>query len=123
MSTLFILTLVLPQALRAAELLESYQAYLSRNDHYNSRGERLRSAAAIIRQDRANFHRFGLRDDGDDWDSFFENKTNRARLEQMLNEGRAASHVLNEIINSDPVIIVNIYGHGATGTYVEVLLK
>jgi hypothetical protein len=50
---------------KAQELMESYVAFLSEADHFNSNGERLRSAAAIIRQDRANFHRFGRRDPDD----------------------------------------------------------
>ena len=44
---------------RAQTLVESYVAFLSEADHFNSNGQRLTSAAAIIRQDRANFHRFG----------------------------------------------------------------
>ncbi len=122
-SVVFVFLIGLPQASPAADLLESYQAYLSRNDHYNSRGVRLQSAAAIIRQDRANFHRFGERDDADDWDSFFASKKNRARLERMLNDGNAPRSVLNEIINGTPIIIVNIYGHGSTGTYIEIILQ
>jgi hypothetical protein len=38
---------------------------LSEQDHLNSNEQRLTTAAAIIRQDRANFHRFGLRDPAD----------------------------------------------------------
>ena len=53
------------------QLLESYVALLSERDHFNSSGQRLTTAAAIIRQDRANFHRFGLRDPGDEDDTFF----------------------------------------------------
>src|SRR5438309_1903209 len=36
---------------RAQELIESYIAFLSEADHFNSNGQRLTSAAAIIRQD------------------------------------------------------------------------
>ena len=46
----------------AQELRESYKALLSERDHFNSEGQRLTSAAAIIRQDRANVHRFGIKD-------------------------------------------------------------
>ena len=42
--------------------LGHYNARLSARDHYNSNGERLRTVAAILRQDRANFHRFNRRD-------------------------------------------------------------
>src|SRR5256886_13583841 len=56
---------------KAQQQVESYVAFLSEADHFNSSGERLRTAAAIIRQDRANFHRFGRRDQADESDSFF----------------------------------------------------
>ena len=69
--------------------IESYTARLSPRDHYNSNGVRLTSAAAIIRQDRANFYVYGMRDSEDEPDSFFSDKSNRARLEQMLENGRA----------------------------------
>ena len=56
---------------RAQQLIESYQAVLSERDHFNSNGQWLTSAAAIIRQDRANFHRYGFRDAADEDDKFF----------------------------------------------------
>jgi hypothetical protein len=56
---------------QAQQLIESYQASLSERDHFNSSGERLATASAIIRQNRANFHRFGLRNSGDEDDTFF----------------------------------------------------
>lgn len=48
------------QTVQARELIESYIALLSDADHFNSSGQRLTSAAAIIRQDRANYHLFGI---------------------------------------------------------------
>ena len=107
----------------SAELLESYQAYLSNRDHFNSRGVRLHSAAAIIRQDRANYHRFGKRDSADEPDGFFSSKANRARLERMLERGQASRRVLNQIINSTPIIRVKIYGSGSSGTRIEVFVE
>ena len=58
----------------ACDLKESYLARLGPADHFNSSGERLTSAAAIIRQDRANYHQFGKRDEEDDGDDFFGSK-------------------------------------------------
>ena len=55
----------------ADELKETYVARLSAKDHFNSSGGRLDSAAAIIRQDRANFHKFGRRDAEDELDYSF----------------------------------------------------
>lgn len=103
---------VIATPVRAQQLIESYTAYLSEADHFNSNGQRLTSAAAIIRQDRANFHRFGRGDPGDEGDRFFANIDNRAALERMLERGRAAPGVINAIVNRTPLIRVDIYRDG-----------
>jgi hypothetical protein len=97
---------------RAQQLVESYTAYLSEADHFNSNGQRLTSAAAIIRQDRANFHRFGRGDPGDEGDRFFASIDNRAAMERMLERGRASSAAIDAIVNRTPLIRVDIYRDG-----------
>jgi hypothetical protein len=106
----------------AAELIGSYNAFLGRADHYNSNGERLTTAAAVIRQDRANFHKFGIQDDGDENDNYFDNVNNRAVLERMLNDGNSDPGVLSRIVNSNVLIHVDIYRSEHHGDYVVVTL-
>jgi hypothetical protein len=110
-----------PSRSKAQQLLESYQAFLSERDHFNSSGQRLTTAAAIIRQDRANFHRFGLKDPGDESDRFFANADNRAALERMLELGRAESGVISRIVNSTPLVRVEVW-QGSAGPFVVVTL-
>jgi hypothetical protein len=86
----------------------SYTTRLSAQDHFNSNGERLTSAAEIIRQDRANYYVYGLRDSEDEPDSFFSSKSNRARLEELLENGRTTPDVINRIVNGTPLIRVDI---------------
>ena len=102
-------TLALATPVAAQQLVESYQARLGVDDHYNSNGVRLRDAAAIIRQDRANFHAFGLRDDEDESDGFFSSKANRARLEAMVRGGRMDRFTRNAIVNGEPLVQVEVY--------------
>jgi hypothetical protein len=99
----------------------SYVALLSEADHFNSKGQRLTSAAAIIRQDRANFHRYGIKDPQDEGGTFFADEGNRAALEQMIERGRADPGVLSRIVNGTPLIRVDIY-RGADGPFVRVAL-
>lgn len=115
------LTAFLTAASRAQELVESYVAFLSETDHFNSNGQRLTSAAAIIRQDRANFHRFGIRDRQDEKDSFFADAGNRESLEHMLENGQAAPGVISRIVNGTVLIRVDIY-RGAIGPFIRVTL-
>jgi hypothetical protein len=97
---------------RAQELVESYTAYPSEADHFNSNGQRLTSAAAIIRQDRANFHRFGRGNPGDEGDRFFASIDSRAAMERMLERGRSSPAAINAIVNRTPLIRVDIYRDG-----------
>lgn len=92
-----------------AQPLDTYRARLSEKDHYNSSGTPLNSAAAIIRQDRANFYVFGKMDPEDEADTFFSDKANRARLEKMLFRGAISDDDLDVIINGTPVIRVDIF--------------
>ena len=107
------------QAQILGQYIESYTARLSPRDHYNSKGERLRSAAAIIRQDRANFYVYGLRDSEDEPDSYFSKKENRARLEQLLENGRTTPDAIYRIVNGTPLIRVDIYATGILVTIVS----
>ena len=92
-----------------AQVLESYVAFLGENDLYNSRGNRLSQPWQIIRQDRANYHRFNVRDPGDEGDSFFASAANRARMEQLILSGRIEASAARSIINGNVWIRVDIY--------------
>ncbi|HLI66738.1 MAG TPA: hypothetical protein VKU90_10270 [Caulobacteraceae bacterium] len=99
------------QAQAQPRLLETYVARLSVQDHYNSNGVRLLTAAGIIRQDRANYYEFGRRDPEDQPDAFFSSLANRALLEQMLLNGTISPSTNNEIVNGTPLIVVKVYRH------------
>jgi hypothetical protein len=104
----------------ADELRESYIARLSARDHFSSRGERLQSAAAVIRQDRANYYVYNIRDNEDEPDAFFESKVNRARLEQLVEHGRSEPSAVRRVVNGTPLIKVMIYKDNAGRDYINV---
>jgi len=89
--------------------LAQYNALLSEKDHVNSSGVRLNSAAAIIRQDRANYHKFHRRDSADEWDPYFSSKKNRSVMAQMIRRAGLPYNVRNTIINCTPLVHVDIY--------------
>ena len=93
----------------AADPIESYCATLGPEDHFASDGYPLRDAAAIIRQDRANYHLFGKRDPGDENDSTFASKANRAKLEAMLKRGAIDRSARRAIVNGTPDVCIDIY--------------
>ena len=93
----------------SAGYIDTYYAKLADIDHYNSRGVRLHSVAAIIRQDRFNYHIRGIRQRADTWDPLFARKVNRARLESMIRNGSISWSARQSILYGNPVIKVDIY--------------
>lgn len=105
---------------KGMRVIETYYAFLSSNDHYNSNGARLMAPWQIIRQDRANFHRFGTGDDDDEWDSFFSSAANRNRMESMLANGVISKSAARDIVNNEVWVRVDILGKGSRATAVQV---
>lgn len=103
----------------ADRLVESYVARLGPEDHFSSSGGRLTSPALIIRQDRANYHKFGVRDPEDQSDGFFQSANNRELLQEFLDRGRTTPSAYRMIVNGQPLIRVNIYRRRG-GDYVDV---
>ncbi|MEP0232943.1 hypothetical protein [Roseibium sp.] len=102
-------TLLADKAAAQSQLLEAYSAFLGSADHFNSKGVRLTQPWQIIRQDRANFHKFGLGDPGDDGDRYFASAENRGRMEQMILNGTIERSAASRIVNSNVWITVEIY--------------
>ena len=94
--------------LYADEVLETYRARLSARDHFNSSGQRLTTPAAIIRQDRANFHRYNAADPEDEGDTFFANAKNRDILEKLLERGRTTGDAYRAVVNGTPLVAVSV---------------
>lgn len=105
------------------QLLDEYVAYIGRADLRASNGVRLTEAWQIIRQDRANFHRFGIRDRGDESDSFFGEVQNRAVMEQMVRDGRMSPSAAQAVVQGDVWVTVRIYGRGSRGQSVEITVN
>ena len=104
----------------AQQVVESYVAYIGRSDLYNSSGARLTQPWQILRQDRANFHRFGISQQGDQWDSFFGSIDNRAIMERMVMNGYIEPSAARSIVNGGAIVLVEIFGRGSRGDYVNV---
>jgi adenine deaminase len=93
-----------------------YQARISEADKTNSQGVYLPNSgvsvgtvAAIIRQDRANFHEFSIRDAEDESDCAFAKKSNRVTLENMLKNGEVDEAAMRTIVQGNPLIRVQVY--------------
>ncbi len=68
------------------DFLGAYNTTISRRDLFASDGLRLTGVGAILQQDRANYHRFRLRDRGDGYDDLFLSAESRALIPRWLHE-------------------------------------
>jgi len=121
LSVLLALPLGTPAA--AQQLLASYAAYIGPEDLRNSRGERLREPWQVLRQDRANFHRFGIRHRGDEHDPIFASADARAQFEQLVRGGRMDSAARNILVQGGAFVFVQVYGRGRQLQRVDVLVS
>ena len=112
--------MLLAQPVLAQVLVGSYAAYIGEDVLYNSEGTRLSEPWQVLRQDRANFHRFGISQDGDEWDPFFEDAGNREAMETMIRRGYIDPDAEKMILSGGAMVYVNVYGAGGVGDYVEV---
>jgi len=106
-------------AAKADGLVEEYNAYIGEEDLYNSYGERLSEPWQIIRQDRANYHRFGTSQPGDEGDGFFASAKNREKAERMIEYGTIETRAARALVRGNVLINVQIF-RGADGDYINV---
>lgn len=107
-SLLLALALAQP-ALAQGVMQDSYCTQISENDKYASDGYALTDAGSILRQDRANFHRFGIADDGDQADATFDSTKARQALPAMLDNGFIDDTTADQIVRGTPYVCVDIY--------------
>jgi hypothetical protein len=63
----------------------TYKTVITENDIKNSAGKNLNTLGGLVRQDRANYHKFLLRDVGDEGDPVLFDEKKRAALEEAVN--------------------------------------
>lgn len=114
------LALLVPTVAQSqGRVLAEYTTRLSAQDHVNSRGDRLASVGAILRQDRANYHRFDQPDAEDEGDDFFDDQHERGQFERLLSRGIVRPDTRRAIINGTPLVRVTVYSTRASVEVVE----
>lgn len=97
----------------AQETIVLYRAFIGAPDLQNSQGKKLTEAWQVLRQDRANYHRFGIRQPGDEADPLFADANQRAAMEKLLT-GRAIDPATSKaILAGNALVEVHIYGRPA----------
>lgn len=95
----------------ADTLLGGYWAYIGRADLYNSNGQRLSTAAQVLQQDRANLHRFGISQNGDEWDPFFGTYETRSAFAHLVRQGGVGPRARNVLRSGGGTVYVKVFGN------------
>lgn len=115
----FLGIVALPAA--AQQELGYYYTTLGPADMYNSDGVRLTNICQIVQQDRANYHRFGRPDAGDEWDAWFGTPEARRVISQSCVVPPAYDYIRRDVLNGVPrYVFIQIFGSGGRVTSVVV---
>ena len=111
-----------PSAVDAQQVIAQYAAWLGPHDLVNSRSEPLTSFGTVLAQDRANFHRFGIRDEWDGTDPVFHDRAMRARLPALYEAGQpVAGYILDDVMSGrGHYVLVTVFGVNGTITHINV---
>lgn len=108
----------------AQQVMAVYYAELGYEDYFNSRGVPLTDASAVLQQDRANYHRFGIRHGGDETDPFFGNQGTRAAIPNLFLAGPNGGYVQSALSGGWPGYatswLVQVCGNGRIIQYLVV---
>lgn len=111
----------------ANDFLCSYTAEISDHNKYNSSGMPLASGynktsvAAILRQDRADYYAFGVRDKLDTSDCLMYSKQQRANFERILNHKNTQmdSNFIRAVVDGNPIVDISLYRGGYIHAHVR----
>jgi len=104
----------------AQTLIESYRAYIGWADLHNSKGARLTTPIQVLRQDRANVHRFGISQAGDEWDSLFGDYDMRSAMERWARNGAIGPQARYYLNNGGGPILVRVFKRNNGARFIRV---
>lgn len=106
-----------PTALAEEIYIGGYMALLGPEDRVNSRGVALQNAAAIVRQDRANYHKFGIRHAKDQPDPWFDAPAARQAMQPLLVITPGTAEI---ITRQDAFVAVSVFARNGKITAIKV---
>lgn len=103
-----ICALAMPGLAAAQEFNLSYLTAIGPQDLFNTRGARLDSAAGVLRQDRANYHRFAVRQPQDEWDPVLHDSDARDAFEDALDAAGIDPATEAAILSGGALVLVEL---------------
>lgn len=119
-----LMTFIAPNQSRADNLITEYYTLLGTMDAYNSRGQPLDDLCAILRQDRANWHRFGKRDNVDNGDPIFGSAETRAQMQgRCVYDGAYYGYAGDRIRSGSRSFFVRVRVYGSANQISQILIS
>lgn len=103
-------------------VIERFTTSITQNDTRNSRGTMLTDPIEILRQDRANAHKFG-NPDGDDVDRFFSTPKHRTNMRTYLNRGSFPKPVQESVLEGRGFLRIKVYKNTQGEVSVDVAMR
>lgn len=100
-------------------VIGTYTALLGPEDLTNSSGTRLQDAAAIVAQDRANYHRFGIRHAADQSDPWFDSRGHRMAIPGLVVMPDSTAQI---IVRQGALVAVSVYAD-PTGQMTRIVVQ
>lgn len=106
----------------ADEVIAEYLTWLDAKDTVTSNGMKLDTFGAVLAQDRANYHRFGIRQELDTSDPIFSDRDMRAKLPQLYQAGNPVeAYIRDDVMNGrGHYVFVRVMGKNGQITHVQV---
>jgi len=113
---------LLARPVLAEEVLAEYLTWLDARDIVTSKGATLKTFGAVLAQDRANYHRFGIRQELDTGDPLFGDRSMRAKLPQLYQAGDpVAAHIWDDVMSGrGHYVLIRVMGRNGKATHVQV---
>ncbi|RYH12373.1 hypothetical protein [Tropicimonas sp. IMCC6043] len=105
----------------AQDLLGGYFAFIGTADMHNSKGVRLTNFCGILQQDRANVHKFRIRQEYDEGDPWFTTLAARQKIAADCRIGAGSEYIRNAVLRGEERYVrVQVYGWGGVPEFVVV---
>lgn len=103
----------------AQEQIGVFTVFIGKSDLTNDKGTTLSEPWKALRQDRTNFHRFGVSQPGDQWDPYFSSSQSRKSLQTLIARGSVGSKAAKRLKNGG-IILVSVFGQGNTPSAIKI---
>lgn len=105
----------------AQDLLGGYFAFIGYEDMHSSKGVRLQDFCGILQQDRANYHKFGIRQQYDEGDPWFTTLAARQKIAADCRIGAGSEYIPGAVLRGEERYVrVQVYGWGGVPAFVIV---